>query len=145
MGRYKNQISKFLQKPNLLFTYRYLDQFLFYKLPASLSLLLLLFFPLRLYGSFDSLLQVVSDRFSRLNESYPQEKLYIHTDKSHYLPGETVWFSLYLADATSHEASQHSRIVYVELTDTLGMVADRRYIAVTEGKGHGDFLIDVDF
>ena len=100
---------------------------------------------LSLYGSGDSLPQLFNDRFARLNESYRQEKLYIHTDKSHYLPGETVWFSLYLVDASSHEASLHSRIVYIELADTLGMVADRRYIAITQGRGHGDFLLDIDF
>jgi len=100
---------------------------------------------LPLYVSGNPSIQVVSERLIRLKEYYPQEKLYIHTDKSHYLPGETVWFSLYLADASSHEASQHSRMVYVELTDTQGMVADRRYIAVTGGKGHGDFLLDIDF
>jgi hypothetical protein len=62
-------------------------------LSALLFLVLLLSFcPLRLYGSGDSLVQVISDRFTLLNQSYRQEKLYIHTDKSHYLPGETVWF-----------------------------------------------------
>ncbi|TVR75173.1 MAG: hypothetical protein EA408_01035 [Marinilabiliales bacterium] len=107
--------------------------------------LLLFFFPLRLYGSGDSLRQVVADRFLRLNESYRQEKLYIHADKSHYLPGETVWFRLYLTDASSHEASPHSRIVYVELADTAGVVAEKRYIRVTDGMGSGDFLLGVDF
>jgi hypothetical protein len=100
---------------------------------------------LSLYGSGDSLMQVVSDRFTRLNESYRQEKLYIHTDKSHYLPGETVWFSLYLVDASSLEPSPQSRIVYIELADTPGMVADRRYIAITNGRGHGDFMLDPGF
>jgi hypothetical protein len=90
-------------------------------------------------------MQMISDRFIQLNEFYPQEKLYIHTDKSHYLPGETIWFKLYLTDASSHEDSPHSRIVYVELADTLGMVVDRRYIPVFGGQGQGDFLLAVDF
>ncbi len=107
--------------------------------------LLLSVFPLRLYGSGDSLLHVVAERFAVLDRSYRQEKLYIHTDKSHYLPGETVWFRLYLADATSHEASPHSRIVYVELTDTAGFVVEKRYIEVKGGRGHGDFLLAIDF
>jgi hypothetical protein len=118
---------------------------LFHKSPALYFFLVFLFCSLPLYGSGDSLVRVVVDRFSRLNESYRQEKLYIHTDKSHYLPGETVWFSLYLTDATSHEASPHSRIVYVELADTAGVVAEKRYIGVTGGRGSGDFLLGVDF
>ncbi len=108
-------------------------------------LLLLSGCPPPIYGSGDSLLQVVASRFTLLNESYWQEKLYIHTDKSHYLPGETIWFSLYLTDASSHEASPHSSIVYVELSDTSGIIADKRYIRVTGGRGSGDFLIGVDF
>ena len=67
----------------------------------------------------------ISHRLVHLGEFYPQEKLYIHTDKSHYLPGETIWFKLYLTDASSHQASPWSRIVYVELADTSGMVAGR--------------------
>ena len=67
----------------------------------------------------------ISRRLVHLNEFYPREKLYIHTDKSHYLPGETIWFKLYLTDASSHQASPWSRIVYVELADTSGMVAGR--------------------
>ena len=104
-----------------------LHQHLFKGSSAPLCLFILFYIcSLPLYGSGNPSLRVVSERLIRLKEFYPQEKLYIHTDKSHYLPGETVWFSLYLADASSHEASQHSRIVYVELTDTLGMVADRQ-------------------
>ena len=87
----------------------------------------------------------VSRRLVRLSEFYPQEKLYIHTDKSHYLPGETIWFKLYLTDASSHQASPWSRIVYVELADTAGVVAVRRYIWITGGTGHGDFQLDPEF
>jgi hypothetical protein len=86
----------------------------------------------------------ISSRLVHLNELYPREKLYIHTDKSHYLPGETIWFKLYLTDASSHEASSLSRLVYVELADTSGMVAGRRYIEVTDGTGHGDFVIETN-
>ena len=86
----------------------------------------------------------VSRRLLHFNEFYPREKLYIHTDKSHYLPGETVWFKLYLADASSHQASPWSGLVYVELADTAGIVAGRRYIEIKDGTGHGDFVLDTD-
>ena len=38
--------------------------------------------------SFDSLLQ-------RYGSMIPQEKAWLHFDKSAYLPGETVWFKAY--------------------------------------------------
>jgi hypothetical protein len=100
---------------------------------------------LTIYGSGDPPLNLVGDRLALLNELYPQEKLYIHTDKSHFIPGESVWFSLYLVDASTHKPSGQSRLVYIELADTSGTVADRRYIAVNAGRGHGDFRLNVDF
>jgi|GEM_PF-6309703 len=43
---------------------------------------------------FDSLL-------TELNTKYPQEKIYIQTDKAFYNPGETVWLKAYLSLAQS--------------------------------------------
>ena len=135
-----------MQKTSSFLTSQFLYWGLFQRSTVPIFLLLLLLScPLRLYGSGDSLRQVVTERFTRLNESYRQEKLYIHSDKSHYLPGETVWFKLYLTDAMSLEASPHSRIVYAELVDTAGFVAEKRYIQVTGGGGSGDFMLDIDF
>ncbi|MGF1587480.1 MAG: hypothetical protein ACFCUM_19345 [Bacteroidales bacterium] len=84
----------------------------------------------------------ISSRLLNFTELYPQEKLYIHTDKSHYLPGETIWFKTYLTDASSHKASPWSRIVYVELVDESGEPAYNRNIEITEGTGHGDFFLN---
>ncbi len=30
---------------------------------------------------------------------FPQEKIYVQTDRSKYLPGETIWFRVHLVDA----------------------------------------------
>jgi hypothetical protein len=92
--------------------------------------------------SADGLPIQISNRLLNFTELYPQEKLYIHTDKSHYLPGETIWFKAYLINASTHQASPWSRILYVELVDETGVPADNRYIEITDGTGHGDFLLD---
>jgi hypothetical protein len=84
----------------------------------------------------------ISNRLLNFTELYPQEKLYIHTDKSHYLPGETIWFKAYLTDASSHLSSLYSRIVYIELVDSTGNNTERRFIEIKEGAGHGDFILD---
>lgn len=49
--------------------------------------------------------------------SYPQEKIYVHTDKPYYAAGDTIWFRVYLADAVTNENVRRSRYVYVELLD----------------------------
>lgn len=53
---------------------------------------------------------------------FPQEKIYIQTDKGAYLSGERIWVRTHLQDALTHRPILLSRYVYVELlspTDNL--------------------------
>lgn len=56
---------------------------------------------------------------------YPQEKIYLHCDKPSYISGETVWFRIYLVDASSHIPVQLSKYVYVELVNDKSNVVAR--------------------
>ena len=47
----------------------------------------------------------------------PQEKVYLHTDKDHYEAGDKVWFRAYLTSSFTHQPSNYSCFVYVELRD----------------------------
>lgn len=86
----------------------------------------------------------IRQRLEHMNTHYPQEKLYIHTDKSHYVLGETIWFRIYLSDAQTHLYSPYSNVAYVELSDVSGNWYERRYIFLEGGKGHGDFMLGTD-
>lgn len=55
----------------------------------------------------------------------PQEKVYLQTDRDHYMAGERVWFRAYLSDAVTHKPSTYSRYVYVELVDRKDKVWQR--------------------
>ena len=46
---------------------------------------------------------------------FPQEKVYLHTDKDSYIAGDTLWFRAYVVDAATHEPLTASRYVYAEL------------------------------
>lgn len=46
-----------------------------------------------------------------------QEKLYLHTDRTSYLTGETMWFKTYRVDASGHSLIDWSKILYVEILD----------------------------
>ena len=48
-------------------------------------------------------------------QAFPQEKIYLHTDKSTYVSGEKVWYRAYLVDAILHLPNSPSRYIYVEL------------------------------
>ncbi|HSC38844.1 MAG TPA: hypothetical protein VLD19_13270, partial [Chitinophagaceae bacterium] len=44
-----------------------------------------------------------------------QEKLFVHTNKTFYLAGETAWFKIYAVDACLHQPACISSIANVEL------------------------------
>ena len=56
---------------------------------------------------------------------YPQEKLYIHTDRSVYVAGDTAWMKAYVVDAMTHQPVYTSRYVYVELINPFNRVETR--------------------
>lgn len=67
----------------------------------------------------------ISSRFWLKLATYPQEKVYLQTDKPHYIAGEKIWFRAYLVNAVTHAPSRDSRYVYVELTDCRDSVLQR--------------------
>jgi len=68
---------------------------------------------------------------------FPQEKIYLHTDKPYYISGEKIWFRAYVADAKSHIPVTASRYVYVELINPLDSILARVKIRQEEGTYHG--------
>jgi hypothetical protein len=83
----------------------------------------------------------VSDQFVKFNEAHQQEKVYLHFDKPFYLPGETIWYKAYLADASLLTPSLLSRIIYVELLDHTGEMIDRQILKAGEGFANGEFQL----
>jgi hypothetical protein len=64
---------------------------------------------------------------------FPQEKIYIQTDRPYYLAGETVFYRLFLLDACTHAPFPASRYVYVELIDQGGSVEVRQKLRPENG------------
>ncbi len=57
----------------------------------------------------------ISSRFMRQSILFPQEKIYVQTDKPYYIAGETIWFRAHLSDAMLHTPDTTSRYIYTEL------------------------------
>lgn len=57
----------------------------------------------------------IPKRLLRYTQNFPQEKIYMHLDRPHYSPGDTVWFKLYIADASTHVIDSVSKNIYVDL------------------------------
>ena len=64
---------------------------------------------------------------------FPQEKIYLHTDKPYYLSGERIWFRAHLANAATHVPEPVSRYVYVELYNPIDTMVTRVKIRQEEG------------
>jgi len=56
---------------------------------------------------------------------FPQEKIYLQTDKPYYISGEKIFFRAFLLDAVSNKQAALSRYVYVELIDPVDSVVQR--------------------
>ncbi|MCL2502720.1 MAG: hypothetical protein FWE99_06260, partial [Bacteroidales bacterium] len=109
----------------------------------NIVLFLLTGLPLLIYaqrGLPDSL----SVSFRNQLEIFPQEKIYVHTDKPYYLSGEKIWFRAWLVDAITHAPSPVSRYVYVELINHLDSVVTRVKICEEQEAYHGHILIPDD-
>lgn len=94
----------------------------------------------------------VAMRFDRQRELYPQEKAYVHTDRSCYMGGDTVWYRVHVADASTHEPVSWSKYVYVELKTPDDSLSQRvkvmgergvyaGYLALPQDIAEGDYTL----
>lgn len=74
-----------------------------------------------------------------LSSGYPQEKVFIHFDRSIYGAGETIWFKAYVNLAG--KPSFLSRIVYLELVNEKGKMIDKKMLKLDNGSAPGDFIL----
>jgi len=72
---------------------------------------------------------------------FPQEKLHLHTDRTVYVPGEKIWFKVYVADAATHR-STYSQYAYVELINPSDSLVRRVMVrSDTTGLFHGNLFL----
>jgi len=69
--------------------------------------------------------QEITSRFTNQWVNYPQEKLYLQTDKPYYSAGEEIWFKAFLVNETTLEPNALSQFVYVELINKTDSVLYR--------------------
>src|SRR5688572_18561403 len=79
---------------------------------------------------------------NELDSKYPQEKLYLHFDRSIYNPGETIWFKAYLFSGAY--PSPFSKTVYAELLDEQGKLLQRRSAPIIQGGAAAAFDLPED-
>ncbi|HOX82415.1 MAG TPA: hypothetical protein PLS08_05255, partial [Chryseolinea sp.] len=70
-----------------------------------------------------------------------QEKIYLHIDRPSYLTGETLWFKVYLTDATIHKPSEVSKVAYVEFIDGTNSSVLQTKVEIKNGTGSGSLYL----
>lgn len=71
----------------------------------------------------------IISRIWKQNLMFPREKIYAMTDKSVYIPGDTIWFRNFLVDAATIKESSTSRYAYTELISPADTLIKRVKIA----------------
>ncbi len=71
--------------------------------------------PLFLVSSDDNTLENITGSLEKYISEFPEEKVYVHTDRHHYAQGEIIWLKSYLVAGSYHQPSPISNNVYVDL------------------------------
>lgn len=75
--------------------------------------------------------------------SVPQEKVYLHLDRTSYFSGENLWFKAYLVSAVSHrEQDAYSNYITVELIDRNDSIRYSKKIRRENGLFTGELKLD---
>ena len=105
----------------------------------------LFFFPAFLYSQTnDSLLNRINEQFARYALLHNSPGIYLHVDKSIYVPNEHIWFTSYFVNPVADINSYHT--LYVLLVDKLSkqIVANDRFV-ISNGIGKGQILMQDSF
>ena len=111
--------------------------FIFWGLVISVVLIFLSFSAA--YQPATNLLKTLLFRLETFYNWYPQQKVYIHTDKTNYDASETVWLKAYVLNATNHRPDSSSTNLYLDLIDPNGIVIQQKLLKVEKGFSNGDF------
>lgn len=86
-------------------------------------------------------IQTLQKQFEQFSTRGLREKLYVHTDKNFYTPGEVIWFKVYAVDGIFNKPLDLSKAAYIEILDKDHKRILGGKIPVSNGTGVGSFTI----
>jgi len=89
----------------------------------------------------DPVADSLQQQFIRYQQGVLQEKLFVHTDKTFYLAGETIWFKLYAVDANWHKPFPLGSVSYIEILNKEGKPVIQNKTTLLNGTGSGSLSI----
>ncbi|WP_340114830.1 MG2 domain-containing protein [Maribellus mangrovi] len=101
-------------------------------------LLLILGFSSSAQSADESILSKIS-KYQAINY---QEKIFLQTDRPVYLPGEELWFSAFLLNASSQQLNQTERVMYLDLVSPEGTTRQKDIFKLNAGRAWGSITLD---
>ena len=86
-------------------------------------------------------LSEIVENLDKMNDEYPQQKVYLHTDKDEYVAGETIWLKAYIVNANTHLHDTMSNNLNVELVNIKGDPVSVKLLRVDEGFSHAEIQL----
>ncbi len=83
----------------------------------------------------------LKEKLRNYNTRFPEEKIYMQTDKTIYRPGEDIWFNAFVLNS-KHQPTTVSDVAYVEFINPKGQVEKRFDLPIIEGTAHGDIHLE---
>lgn len=90
----------------------------------------------------DSFADEIERKLAKYQQQRSEEKIYLHTDKPLYFPGENIWLAGYLQAVGENAKVATSDILYIELLNPQGKVTQKKVLPVMKGKVKGDFFLE---
>lgn len=99
---------------------------------------LLIFIVFSAFINSDELINKIVSNLEQFRQDFPQEKVYLHTDRHFYAAGETLWFKAYLSAGISDQLSPLSKTLYVQLIDAGQQIVAEKKLYINEGLSYGE-------
>ena len=100
-----------------------------------------------IFSSFNSYAQ----ESNKVEDSYleyfklPRETLFLHTNKTTFIPGEEIWFKAYAYDRKNNLSSKATTNIYLGIYNNSGNQIDKKLYLAKDGAAIGSFAIDSTF
>ena len=86
----------------------------------------------------------IIEHLETFNSEYPQQKVYLHTDKSEYSINENIWIKAYVVNAIDHTPDTLSSNLYIDLVSPQNRTFNRLLLKLNKGIGYGDIALNID-
>lgn len=78
-------------------------------------------------------------------DNFESESIFLHTNETTFVTGETLFYKIYCMNANSKELSKISKIAYIELINSEGLLISRSKVTLKNGIGSNEIFINTSY